>query len=220
MKHTALACALTAVALCFPLQVLAVDQPLDLSPIFADVSANYAGNEMIVPYVAASDSNFDGVPDSAAIRLRIYTPGTATTGQVFRYATPGRTVTLPANPCFAPALTEWMFNAKPLRVGTLVAVGYDYTLMCYENISYELKLATKTAVYVADAALPNGLAWALGYTRSLVGFNLLDDLNGNGIQELMITTQAWDDPTGVAYTEIRDLQTKLILNKGAFPTQQ
>ena len=220
MKTAALMRVLTAAAFVIHFQASAVDQPLDLSPIFADISSTYPGNELIVPYVLSTDVNFDGVPDSATVRLRVYTPGTATTAQVFRYATPGRIILLPANPCVAPAATEWVFTPKPLRDGKLVAVGYDYMLMCYENVTFELKVAAKTAIYVADASVNNGLVWALGYNRSLVGFNFLDDLNGNGFSELMITTQAWDDPLGTAFTEIRDLSTKLILNKAIFPTQQ
>lgn len=220
MKTTALMSVLTAAAFVIPFQASAVDQPLDLSPIFADISSVYPGNELIVPYVVSTDTDFDGVPNYATLRLRVYTPGTATTTQVFRYATAGRVVYLPDNPCVAPVATEWAFNPKPLRDGKLVAVGYDYMLMCFEDVTSELKVAAKTAIYVADASLNNGLVWAVGYNRSLVGFNFLDDLNGNGFSELMITTQSWDDPLGTAFTEIRDLSTHLILNKGTFPTQQ
>jgi hypothetical protein len=219
MRKSILIQALMPALLSFPLAVAAVDQPLDMSPLFADISLTYAGNEVIVPYVAVADADMNGTPESATVKLRVYTPGTPTTAQILRYVTPGKVVTLPPNPCIAPLTTEWQFTTKPVRDKEMVAVAYDYLLLCVENNAYyDMKMAVKTVIYAADASKSGSTAWALGYDRALIGFNLVQDLNLDGYKDLMIATQLWDDPAATAYTEIRDLVTRTVINKGTFQT--
>ena len=156
------------------------EQVEDMSARIGDFTAAHAGKELAQPLIfGTTDSNFDGIPDSASIRFDVYPLGSSTR----LYSSQSKAASFNFPTWATMYCTQQDFDAgedpaTSIRAGSRIVYVSGIDLNCYNfDTDYEYG---KIIVFGANVSASNGSAWlfqAAGRLESTSGV----DANGDGV---------------------------------------
>lgn len=182
-----------------------------LAPVVGDLVPTVPGVEHALPFVIDRDLDGDGFSDRLFARFRVRN---AVTGTLL-HETIQKGFDYPPG-CADPLWVmdnpsgSWLRAEGSTRVHFLQALSRE----CATSVSQDI-VADKAIIYSADASSAAGAVWTYQVNRQPASFDLVD-FDGDGDQDVMLTTSTVLGGTETWYVRAMDAETGALISERSY----
>jgi hypothetical protein len=182
-----------------------------LAPVVGDLVPTVPGVEHALPFVIDRDLDGDGFSDRLFVRFRVRNTVTGT----LLHETTQKGFDYPPS-CVAPLWVmdnpsgSWLRAEGSTRVHFLQVLSRE----CATSVTPDI-VADKAIIYSADASSAGGVVWTYQVNRQPASFDLVD-FDGDGDQDVMLTTATIVEGTETWFVRGMDAETGALISERSY----